>query len=492
MSYTPVIGIEIHIQLNTKTKLFCSCLNEYIPDEPNKNICEFCTGQPGALPVLNKMAVKKAIKFGVAVGANIPNKTRWDRKNYFYPDLPAGYQISQYDNPIVEGGSISFFVENKDGKVEEKTINLTRAHLEADAGKLLHIGDHSYADYNRSGCPLIEIVSEPEIQNSAQAMAYVAEMQLLVRSLGVSDADLEKGQMRFDCNISLQNETEKAANKLPNYKVEVKNINSIRAIGRAVEFEIVRQTALLENGEMPAQETRGWRDDENKSVSQRSKEQAHDYRYFPEPDLQILVINPSDIPTIESLGELPMVKRKNYINNGLNLQIANTFLTQPVVGELFDLATNHATSQPDFKQGGNFYKTAANLITGSLLGLAIKSDIEIGNILTNQQIYDLVNLLDEKKINNLGLQKILEILNGNSDLKVLETAMENSLIQLSDDGSLQNFVDTVIQNNPAVIEQYKSGKVQVIGFLIGDCMKESKGQGNPEKFKTLLESSLSL
>jgi len=489
MSYTPVIGIEIHVQLNTKTKLFCSCLNEYVPDQPNKNICVFCTGQPGALPVLNKEAVKKAIKFGVALDAKIPEKTRWDRKNYFYPDSPAGYQISQYDNPIVEGGAISFFVEENTGEVVEKTIHLTRAHLEGDAGKLLHVGDKSYADFNRSGCPLIEIVSEPEIRTSQEAMAYVAEMQLLVRTLGISDADLEKGQMRFDCNISLQSPEQKEANKLPDYKVEIKNINSIRSIGRAVEFEIIRQTNLLKNGETPAQETRGWRDDENKSVSQRSKEQAHDYRYFPEPDLQILEIQKDEIPSKDSLGVLPMQKRKNYMQKGLNLQVANTFLSQPLVGDLFDKLLEFA-SQPDQVTGETFHKTAANLITGNLLAMAGKTDTPIANLLSLKQLFEVVDLLDSKKLNNLSLQKILELLSGNSDLDALEIATENGLIQVSDDTALQAFVDLVIKNNPQVVEQYRGGKVQVIGFLIGACMKESKGRGNPEKFKLLLEKSL--
>lgn len=490
MSYTPVIGIEVHIQLNTKTKLFCSCLNQYLPDAPNSNICPFCTGQPGALPVLNKEAVKKAIKFGVAIGAKIPHKTRWDRKNYFYPDLPAGYQISQYDNPIVEGGSLNFFVEDEIAKESSlKTINITRAHLEADAGKLLHIGEKSYADYNRSGCPLIEIVSEPEIRTASEAMGYVAEMQLLVRTLGISDADLDKGQMRFDCNISLQNEAQKAANKLPDYKVEVKNINSIRSIGRAIEFEIIRQTKLLQNGEMPAQETRGWRDDDNKSVSQRSKEQAHDYRYFPEPDLQILIINKEDIPTKESLGILPMEKRTEYLEKGINLQIANTFLSQALVGNLFDNLVELVTTSGQ-KVSESFYKTASNLITGNLLALSLKQDLEIATILTLKQIYSLTDLLDNKKISNLALQKILELLIQKQELEVEAVATENGLIQVSDDTALQAFVDLVIKDNPAVVEQYKSGKVQVIGFLIGACMKESKGRGNPERFKNLLEKTL--
>jgi len=334
--FFPVIGLEIHVQLNTKTKLFCDCLNEYVPNDPNKNICPFCTGQPGALPQLNKSAVQKAIKFGVAVGAIIPAKTRWDRKNYFYPDLPTGYQISQYDNPIVEGGEIHFWFETKNGQFEPSVVELTRAHLEADAAKLLHLGDKTLVDFNRSACPLIEIVTEPVIRSSEQAMAFVGELQLLVRKLGISDADMDKGQMRFDCNLSLQNLDQKESGTLPNYRTETKNINSIRALGRAIEFEIIRQSALLKDGIRPIQETRGWKDDKNMSVSQRSKEDAMDYRYFPEPDLPILEILPSDLPSLSNLPILPNIQRQKYLDLGLNLQTANTLVSQTEVGNYFE------------------------------------------------------------------------------------------------------------------------------------------------------------
>ena len=335
--YFPVIGLEIHVQLNTKTKLFCGCLNEYVPGEPNKNICPFCTGQPGALPQLNKSAVQKAIKLGVAVGAKIPTKTRWDRKNYFYPDLPCGYQISQYDNPIVEGGELNFWFENRESsKFEESSVQLTRAHLEADAAKLLHLGDKTLVDFNRSACPLVEIVTEPVIRSSEQAMAFVAELQLLVRKIGISDADMDKGQMRFDCNLSLQTLEQKESKTLPNYRTETKNINSIRALGRAIEFEIVRQSALLKDGIRPTQETRGWKDDKNMSVSQRSKEDAMDYRYFPEPDLPILEILPSELPSLSDLPILPNIQRQKYLDLGLNLQTANTLVSQTEVGNYFE------------------------------------------------------------------------------------------------------------------------------------------------------------
>jgi aspartyl-tRNA(Asn)/glutamyl-tRNA(Gln) amidotransferase subunit B len=335
--YHTVIGLEIHVQLNTRTKLFCGCLNEYAPDEPNKNICPFCTGQPGALPVLNKAAVEKAIRFGIAVNAKIPETTRWDRKNYFYPDLPAGYQISQWENPVVEGGTINFLIENKEtGEFTPSSVILTRAHLEADAGKMLHVGTKSLVDYNRSAAPLIEIVTEPVLTSSEQAMAFITELQILVRRIGISDADLEKGQMRFDCNLSLQTDQEFADRKLPKYRTETKNINSIRALGRAIEYEIKRQTQMLNDGQTPVQETRGWKDDLNKSVSQRSKEEAMDYRYFPEPDLPLLKITPEDINALSNLPELPSVQRQRYLDLGLSIQQSNTFVGNGSAGRLFD------------------------------------------------------------------------------------------------------------------------------------------------------------
>lgn len=485
----PIIGLEIHVQLNTKTKLFCRCLNEYVPDEPNKNICEFCTGQPGALPFLNKIAVQKAISFGVAVNAKIPSKTRWDRKNYFYPDLPAGYQISQYDNPIVEGGKVEFYIDNEDGKNYLKsTINLTRAHLESDAGKSLHVGEKTLVDYNRSGSPLIEIVTEPEIRSTPEAMAFVSELQLLVRTLDISGADMEKGQMRFDCNISLQTPEQKEAGKLPSYKVEIKNINSIRALGRAIESEIIRQTKLLEEGEIPAQETRGWRDDLNKSVSQRGKEDAHDYRYFPEPDLQILAISEKDIPSKNELPILPMRKREKYLEKGLNLQITNLFVSQSEVGELFNQTVELIT-----EGGSNYqeiYRAVGNLVSGGVLSQALKLGIPISKVLTATQVLELAELFRQKKISNQALSKAIEILTQNPDKNTLETIEKENLMQVSDDSALQIFVDSVITNNTAVVQQYKSGKVQVIGFLVGACMKASQGKGNPQRFKELLEKSL--
>ncbi len=485
--YHPIIGLEVHIQLNTKTKLFCRCLNEYTPDEPNKNICPFCTGQPGALPVLNKEAVKKAIKFGVAVGAKIPKYTRWDRKNYFYPDLPAGYQISQYDNPIVEGGKIEFYIENKDtGEFQKSEVNLTRAHLEADAGKSLHVADKTLVDYNRSGVPLIEIVTEPEMRSGAEAIAFVNELQILIRTLGISEADLEKGQMRFDCNISLQTDDQKQKNSLPNYKVEIKNINSFRALGRAVEYEINRQTKLLDDNQEPIQETRGWRDDLNKSTSQRSKEEAHDYRYFPEPDLKILEIRDKDIPKLEDLPELPKAKRQKYLDMGLTLQSANTMVTHRKVGDYFDRVLDLETN----KKNEKLTKTIANVISVNLIAKATKLEKAINELLSETKVLNLSKLFLEGRISNQGLQKAIDLAIEDPDTPIQELVEKNDILQITNDTALEAFVNAAIGSNPQAVEQYKAGKLEVIKFLIGQCMKESKGKGNPAKFKEILEKKL--
>jgi aspartyl-tRNA(Asn)/glutamyl-tRNA(Gln) amidotransferase subunit B len=489
-TFFPVIGLEIHVQLNTMTKLFCSCKNDYDPEQPNTNICPFCTGQPGALPLLNKAAVEKAILFGIAVGAKIPEKTRWDRKNYFYPDLPSGYQISQYDNPIVVGGGLDFWVENKEnGNFVSSFVELTRAHLEADAAKLQHIGNKSYVDFNRSCAPLIEIVTEPVITSSAQAMAFVSELQLLVRKLGISDGDMEKGQMRFDCNLSLQTKDQNDNSELPKYRTETKNINSIRALGRAIEFEIARQSKLLEQGITPEQETRGWKDDQNKSVTQRSKEDAMDYRYFPEPDLKILEIRPEDIPGIENLPVLPNQQRLEYMDIGLSVQIANTLVTNENLGDFF----NNTLKQKQLENlsgDKNLTITMGNLLTGVIFALILKNEKTIEGFLDEISFLKICKLFSSDKINNKAVQTILDqILLGENDIdKIIE---ENNLLQVTDTKTLLIIVERVLEQNQKVTEEYKSGKIQVIGFLVGQCMKEAKGSGNPKIFNDLLVEKLS-
>jgi aspartyl-tRNA(Asn)/glutamyl-tRNA(Gln) amidotransferase subunit B len=479
MKLYPIIGLEIHVQLNTVTKLFCSCLNEYAPDQPNKNICPFCTGQPGALPVLNQAGVRKAMLFGQALGSTIPEKTRWDRKNYFYPDLPAGYQISQYDNPIVEGGVVNFFIEDKNtGQFTPSSVELTRAHLESDAAKLLHLGGKTMVDFNRSGAPLIEIVTEPVILNSGQAMAFVNELQTLVRKLGISDGDMDKGQMRFDCNLSLRTQEELDNGKLPNYRTETKNINSIRSLGRAIEYEIIRQTELLEQGIRPTQETRGWKDDLNKSVSQRSKEDAMDYRYFPEPDLQILEITQEDLLPKDQIPKTPHAYRQELVDLGLSVQIANTINDNSELTSIFESLT--PIKNP---------KLLASILTGPIVSLSKFHDLPISKVITNTQLLELTELVESGQISNQNIIKLGELIKSEND-KLADIAKTNNLIVVNDTALLSTIVEAVITNNPKIVEEYKSGKVSVIGFLIGQCMKEAKGQGNPKAFSELLNEKL--
>ena len=483
--YHIVIGLEIHVQLNTKTKLMCSCVNEYNPENPNKNICPFCTGQPGALPVMNKSAVKKAMLFGQVLGSKIPQKTIWDRKNYFYPDLPAGYQISQYENPIVEGGVIEFFIENKNtGQFVPSSVELTRAHLETDAAKLIHGGGKTMVDFNRCGAPLIEIVTEPCITSTEQATAFVTELQTLVRHIGISEGNMDQGQMRFDCNLSLQTEEQFKAGKLPNYRTETKNINSIRSLGRAIEYEITRQSALLDKGVRPTQETRGWKDDQNKSVSQRSKEEAMDYRYFPDPDLRILEILESDLTPVNQLPLAPNTIRKELVGRGISVQNANVFLENAKLRDYLESFSNSYD-----------VKFVSNILTGSILSKIAEKNTTINGYISKPNMEQVLQLINNDAINNQNLPRLYDILSDNYNI-VLETvdvskiATDNNLLMLSDTGELLTIVNDVITNNTKVVDEYKSGKVQVIGFLVGQCMKLSKGSGNPKEFTTLLTAEL--
>jgi aspartyl-tRNA(Asn)/glutamyl-tRNA(Gln) amidotransferase subunit B len=504
MSLHPIIGLEIHVQLNTNTKLFCSCKNEYSPETPNQHICPFCTGQPGALPQLNQEAVKKAIILGVALDAQIPARTRWDRKNYFYPDSPNGYQISQYDNPIVMGGSLNFFSENREtGEFTQCQVALERAHLEADAAKLIHTNKKTLIDFNRSGAPLIEVVTMPQIFSAAEAMGFVTELQMVIRRMEISDGDMEKGQMRFDCNISLQNEEEHEEGLLPGYKVEIKNINSVRSLGRAIEFEIKRQTKLLEKGELPVQETRGWRDDENKSESQRSKEQAQDYRYFPEPDLKVLELRPQDVPDISELPELPHVQRQRFLDMGIPLQLCNIFVHHPTLGDFFDdvmmayaafvsLKNMHKNSES--KSDDNLLLTSAHVLTGHINPVLIEEERDIRDILHPKQLVEIADKYSEQKISKTGINTIIDHLLSHAtpkELSIDDLIISLGILQVNDDATLEKIVDDIIIANPGPIEEYQAGKVQVIGFLVGQCMKASKGQGNAAKFKSILEEKLS-
>jgi aspartyl-tRNA(Asn)/glutamyl-tRNA(Gln) amidotransferase subunit B len=481
MTYRLIVGLETHIQLNTNTKLFCRCLNAYSPNEPNSNICEFCTGQPGSLPILNKQAILKAMKLGVALGSNIPRMTTFDRKNYFYPDLPNGYQITQYSEPIVAGGELSFLVEDRDtGEYIEDKVIITRAHLETDAAKLIHSGGKTMVDFNRSGAPLLEIVTEPVIHSKETAAAYLTELQLLVRTLDVADADMEKGQMRCDCNISLQTAEEESKGDLPAYRVELKNINSIRALVRSIQYEIERQTKIRDEGNLPKQETRGWDDEAGRSLSQREKEHANDYRYFPEPDVPPVKISVEDIPSLDSLPELPHHRRARYRAQGLNLQQTMLFTSQKDVGDFFDQCYIIADPSESYDA-----RSIANIISSNVLS-AVSEDEVVSKVYSPKQIIDLTKYFENNSINNQSLAKALSLIRNNLEMSVDDVLSEHSLMQVNDESILEVFVDIVLQNNTSQVEQYRSGKEQVMGYLVGQCMKESKGRGNAAIFKDLL------
>ncbi len=457
MKYQPTIGIETHVQLKTKSKLFCSCDNDARGKEPNTTVCPVCMGFPGTLPVLNKRAVELAIRAGLALNATIVEFTKFDRKNYFYPDLPKGYQISQYDQPIVVGGHVEVPMGG-----EMTTVRLTRAHLEEDAGKLTHPSgaDYSLLDLNRAGTPLLEIVSEPDIYSAAQARAYVQELNAIVRYADVSDADMYHGHMRFDVNVSLS-----ATGELGT-RAEVKNLNSFRSVERAAIYEIERQTEILDSGKKVVQETRGWDEDKGETYSLRSKEEAHDYRYFPEPDLPPLIIKSDMIAEIQkALPKLPHEVRARLQSDGIDAKTAEAVAADPVKAKLYVEAKGKDT------------KKIANLLT------AADNTLELGQLI---EVHDL--LVGNKLSFTAAKQVMAELKPGDSAETVAEKL---NVIQVSDSGALEKIVEGVLSANQGSVDDYKSGKQQALGFLVGQVMKVSKGQANPAMVNEILKKKLS-
>lgn len=463
--YKPTIGLEIHAELKTQTKMFCNSKND--PDEkrPNVNVCPVCMGHPGTLPTMNKEAVKHVLRVGVAVGGEIADYTEFDRKNYFYPDIPKGYQISQYAYPLVKGGTVS-------------GVQLTRIHLEEDTARSQHEGDHSLVDFNRAGVPLMELVTEPVIHSAKEAGDFARELQLLLRTLGVSDADMEKGHLRVEVNISV------SKNKTLGTKTEIKNINSFRAAEKAIAFEIERQSAVLEEGGEIVQETRGWDDIKGETFSQRKKESSHDYRYFPEPDLPKLKL--SEIPEFNvktlkaSLPELPWQKRERYLSLGLNLEDANMFLTNVPFGMFADAFLEQEKDERAIKLGINLVAT----------NLASLTSDPATTKLTQENFAGLVALRMEDAISSGAAVTILSTLvKEGGDAK--EIAEKEGLIQQSDVGALEAIADTIIAENPKVVADYKSGKEQLLQFFVGQGMKATKGAGNPKILQDLFKKKLS-
>jgi len=467
-SYEVVIGIECHVQLATQTKLFCGCDNNARGAEPNTRVCPVCLGLPGTLPVLNAEAVNLGIRAGLALNGEIGRVTNFDRKNYFYPDLPKGYQITQFDLPIVGKGEIDVPLNGRTFKV-----GITRAHMEEDAGKLTHpVGaDYSLVDLNRAGTPLLEIVSEPDMRSAAEAKAYAQELYNLMRYAKVSDVDLYHGNMRFDVNVSVR----KHGAKEFGTRTETKNLNSFKAIERSVEYEVKRQIELIERGEKIVQETRGWDEAKQKTISQRTKEDAHDYRYFPEPDVPPVVVTDEMMDKAGSeLPALPPELRIKLREIGLPKGDIETLIARPELLEKFF----EATQTLDTKSS----KRIANWL--------VNEEVESEEILPNPaRLAELSSMVEDGKLSSTNAKEIYREIYAR-DIDPEELAKERNLIQSNDTGVMESLVDQVIAENPSVVEEYRSGKQQVLGFLVGAVMKASKGQANPGIVSKLLKERL--
>jgi aspartyl-tRNA(Asn)/glutamyl-tRNA(Gln) amidotransferase subunit B len=476
--YEPVIGLEVHVQLGTKTKIFCSC-PVLFGAPPNTLVCPVCLGLPGALPVLSRQAVEYAIGAAAALRCEIRSFSRFARKNYFYPDLPKGYQISQYDQPLAEHGYLE--IPLGDG---QKRIGVTRVHMEDDAGKSIHDGfkesdEYTYVDLNRSGTPLIEIVSEPDMRSSDEAYAYLTEMKQVLQYIGVSDCDMEKGQLRCDANVSVRL---RGAPKFGT-KAEVKNLNSFRYLKMALDYEIERQIEILESGGTVVQESRLYNADTGRTAAMRSKEQAHDYRYFPEPDLVPLRVSDHwKNEVVGRLPELPADRRQRFVSSyGLREYDAQVLTLTRETGDFFETAA---------KVGGDA-RLAANWVTGDLLGMLNAAGKTITESpVSAEKLGELVALITRGELSGKLAKEILPKMfeSGDSASAIME---REGLRQISDTGAIDKLVREVLAANPKQVEQYKSGKTAVLGFLVGQVMKASRGQANPAAVQEAVRAQLS-
>ncbi len=471
--YIPTVGLEIHAELNTKTKMFCDCVNNPDEEKPNVNVCPICMGHPGTLPTLNKEAIRSVLLVGQSINGNIADFTEWDRKNYFYPDIPKGYQISQYKYPLVSGGEIN-------------GVQITRIHLEEDTGTSQHEkGNHSLVNYNRAGVPLMELVTEPVIHSAEQAGSFARELQLLLRYLNISHANMEKGEMRVEVNISIAPE---GAEKFGT-KVEVKNLNSFKAVEKSIEYEIARMTDLIESGRGAeiVQETRGWDESTQKTFSQRKKETSDDYRYFPEPDLPKMKI--SEIPEFSAenlakvLPELPWDKRNRLLGMGLTAQQAEFFVQFVEFGNIFDTLIKSGADK-------KVLDLSVNYLSSDLAAIVKKDGEKVFANVNSENFGALMKMIGENKISSRGAKDILTILasEGGDPEKI---ANEKGLIQNSDPEAMKKIAEQVIADNPKSVEEYKSGKENAIKFLMGQGMKLSKGSANPAVLEKIILELLS-
>ncbi len=466
-TYTPTIGIEVHAELKTRTKMFCTSKNDPHDAEPNTHVCPVCMAHPGTLPVINKEAVKHVLKVGVALGSELAAFTEFDRKNYFYPDIPKGYQISQYQYPLVKGGTLA-------------GVSITRVHLEEDTARSLHEeGEGSIVDFNRAGVPLMELVTEPVIHDAKTAGTFARELQLLLRTLGVSDANMERGEMRVEANISVSRTDELGT------KVEVKNLNSFKSVEDAIEYEVKRQVQLLEKGETVTQETRGWDENKRKTFSQRLKETAHDYRYFPEPDLPKLNIESIPEFSLSRLSKeipvLPNARRSKYRDIGLSRIQIETIIYDRTLTAFYDSIIDIA---------GDDYKLlvlAANYLTTDTLSL-----LDSGRELLNSnasQFVALMGMLNRDEITSRVAKDLLpEVIFEGSD--PIQLARERGLNQLSSEGDLLAIVEQIIHEHSGVVDDFKKGKTSSLQFLVGQGMRATKGSANPVLLADLIKKSI--
>jgi len=479
-NYEAVIGLECHCQLLTNSKLFCSCSTKF-GEAPNINTCPVCLGLPGALPVLNRVAITMAVKAALGLNCKVNLESQWARKNYFYPDLPKGYQISQYDRPLAQHGFIEIFVDGN-----HKKIGVQRIHMEEDAGKSLHegfpdSGRNTYLDFNRSGVPLIEIVTDPDIRSSAEAYDYLARLKQILEFLEVCDGNMEEGSLRCDANVSVR----KAGDSKFGTRTELKNINSFRFVQKAIDYEVGRQIDVIEGGGRVVQETRLWNSAEDRTVPMRSKEEAHDYRYFPDPDLPLLVVESEWIRTTDrSMPELPESRRKRFIKEyALSEYDAGVLTATRALAEFFE-ETAGLSGQP---------KIAANWIMGDLLRFYKDSNADLKDLsespVSPKMLTEMIALVEKGTISGKIAKTVMEEMykTGRQAQQIIE---EQGLIQISDTGEIEKIVDKVIEENPKSVEQYRAGKTGTLGFFVGQVMKATGGRANPQAVNDLLRKKL--
>lgn len=474
MAWETVMGLEVHVELATKSKIFCSCTTEF-GGEPNTHCCPICTGMPGTLPVVNKQVVNYAMKAGMALNCEITRYNKFDRKNYFYPDLPKAYQISQLYLPICRNGRVPIEVDGV-----KKDIRIHEIHMEEDAGKLIHddFNDETKCDYNRCGVPLIEIVSEPDFRSADEVIAYLEKLKSTLEYLGVSDCKMQEGSMRADVNLSVR----QTGSEEFGTRTEMKNLNSFKAIAKAINYEAKRQIDVIERGGKVVQETRRWDDNKDKSYAMRSKENAEDYRYFPEPDIPPIEIDDDWYnANLASLPEFADAKRARYVSEfGLPEYDAGIITTQKALADFFE-ETTAICNKP---------KEVSNWIMGELMRLLGENDAEAKDMkLTPKALATLIELVEKKTINRNKAKEIFAIA-FKEDLDVAKYVKDNNLEQVSDEGLVKEIVDKVIENNPQAVDDYKSGNKKAIGFLMGQCMKELKGKGDPGVVNKLLSAAL--